>query len=120
MMAGPVLRHHLLGLSLGGHDDDAAAVTEGGLHRVVEALGHPGFGYEPVHDRVDGVLLLLVEADLVLEAEDDAVDADPGEPRLPHLIQDVAVFSLALLHERGQEEELRPRGDVGDLVDDLL
>jgi hypothetical protein len=88
----------------------------------VQALGHPVFGHQAVHHDFDGVLLLLVEPDLVrvLEGDHDAVDAGAREPRLLRGVEDVAVLALPLLHEGREEEELGARGQVHDLVHDLL
>ena len=77
-VAGPVLGEDLLGLALGGDHHDALAVAQGRLHRVGEPLLHVGLGHEAVDHRVDRVLLLLVEADLVLDGQHDAVHPHAG------------------------------------------
>jgi hypothetical protein len=120
VVAGPVLGEHLLGLSLGGHDHEPLPVAQRGLHGVGEALADPRLGHQAVHHRVDRVLLLLVETDLLVEGEHDPVHAHPRESRLPHRLQHVLVLALPLLHQGGEDEELGARGQVRDLVDDLL
>ena len=44
---------------------------------------------------------------VVLEGDHHAVHARAGEAGLARLVEDVAVLALALLHERGEEQELR-------------
>ena len=77
--------------------------------RVGEALLDARLRDQPVDHGFDRVLLLLVEADLVLEREHHAVDASPGEARLAHLVENVAVLALPLLDQRGENQELRAR-----------
>ncbi len=108
VVAGAVLGEDLVGLALGGDDDGALPELERRLHRVGEALAEPRLRDQAVHDRVDRVLLLLVEADLVVERQHDAVHPHPGEAGLPDLLDHVTVLALPLLHERGEDEELRP------------
>jgi hypothetical protein len=120
VVAGAVLGEDLLGRALRGHDHDALAVAERGLDRVVEALLHSRLRHQAVDHGLDRVLLLLVEPDLVLEGEDDPVHPHPGEARLAHGLDHVLVLALALLHEGGEEQELRARRDLRDLAHDLL
>ena len=55
------------------------ASPSAGLDRVGDALLARGAHREPVDDRLDGVLLLLLQLRRVGERVDDAVDAGPGE-----------------------------------------
>jgi hypothetical protein len=98
--------------ALGGHDHDAAAVAQRRLHGVVQALGHALLGHQPVHHHVDGVLLLLVEADLVRVLQGTTTPSTRArvKPALLRLLEHVAVLALALLHEGAQEQELRSPG----------
>ena len=46
---------------------------------------------------------------VVLERDHDAVHAHAGEAGLAHLVEHVLVLALPVLHERGQQQELRAR-----------
>jgi hypothetical protein len=120
VVAGPVLGEGHLRLAFGGHDQGALAVAQSQLHGVVEALALAGLGDQPVHHRVDRVLLLLVEPDVVVERQHDPVHPHPREARLAHRVEHVPMLALALLDQGGQDQELGARRQLLDLVDDLL
>ena len=98
----------------------ALAVAQRRLDRVRQALGDPGLGDQAVDDGVERVLLLLVQADLVVEPQHDPVDAHAREARLAHGLDHVLVLALPLRHERGQHQELRALRELHHLVHDLL
>ena len=50
----------------------------------------------------------------------DAVHAHAREAGLAHLVEDVLVLALAVLHERRQQQELGAGRQLRDLVHDLL
>ena len=120
VVTGPVLRENPLGLPFRSHDDDPLAVAQRGLHRVGQASVDARLGDEAVHDRVERVLLLLVESDLVVEREDGPVHPHAGEPGLAHLLDHLAVLALALLDERREDQEPRSLRQLQDLAHDLL
>ena len=121
VVTGPVLRENHLRLARPGITTTipspwrSAVSTESVSRRVDARLGD-----EAVDDGVDRVLLFLVEPDRVVERENGPVHPHPGEAGLAHLLDHLAVLTLALLHERGEDEELRTRRELQDLPDDLL
>jgi len=56
-----MLGEHLLGPALRRDHDRALAVAQRRLDRIGQPLRDPGLGDEPIDDRVDRVLLVLVE-----------------------------------------------------------
>src|SRR6185436_3062502 len=91
-----------------------------GLERLVEAAPPLHVGDEPVDHDLDGVLLLLVERDLVLQLDERAVDPSPDESELPPLRHFLPVLALPPLDDRCEDLEplTLPRGE--EVIDHLL
>src|ERR1041384_373002 len=75
---------------------------------------------ETVHNGFDGVLLVTIETDLVVEAINLTVDAGPRKTRLADLFKDGLISSLASAHQGGKDQDTRPFGKFLDLIDNLL
>ena len=89
------------------HQQPSLAELEALLHGVGQALfeGFAGFEYQPIHHDLDGVLLLLGQFLHVPERLYHPVDAHPRESLALELLQSVAMFPLAILHDRGEEHD---------------
>ena len=107
------------GPATGWRDDDAPAVTEGRLHRVVEALGQPRLGHETVDHGVDRVLLLLVEPDLVLEGEGRCRSTRTrANPALRTCSRTSRCSPFLSFTSGARSRKLVALGEVRDLVDE--
>ena len=108
-----------------GHQREALAEPQRGLHRVGEPrtlrlrLGAATHD-ETVDDHFDGVLLHLVEGDVLGEVTDEPVDANAGEAAAAGGREELLVLPLPIAHERTEHEDARALGHRHDLVDDLL
>ena len=95
----------------------------GGLHRFREAAAQVGLHHQAIDDDRDVVLVLLVEADLLVEAEQLAVDLDPRVPLEPQLLEQLPVLALAPADDRGHDHEpaalLERHQPIGDLLQRL-
>ena len=101
-------------------DDQPAGQAERGLDGVGDALLARRLGAEPVDDRLDGVLLLLLELGRLGERVHDTVDPDPREALGLQVGEQVDVLALALADDRGEHLEAGALGHLEDAVDDLL
>ena len=66
------------------------------------------------------MFVLLVEHDLLVEAEQLAVDLDPRVALEAHLIEQFPVLAFAAAHDRRHDHEFRPLVEGHQAVDDLL
>ena len=90
------------------------------LDRVGDALLAGRTDDEAVDDRLDGVLLLLLQLRRVGQRVDHAVDPDPGEALDLQVGEQVDVLALALADDRREHLEPGALGHLEDAVDDLL
>src|SRR5262249_33151994 len=109
----------LAALELRDRVEDALALLEGRLHRVVEAAVR-GLDHDAVDDDRDVVLALLVEVDVFVEVADLAVDPGAGEAALARVGQHFPLLALALLDERREQGKPGSFGELRQLVGDLL
>src|SRR5205823_12787880 len=95
------------------------------LHRIAQP-GAIGLGLSPAADdeavdhHLEGVLLHLVEDDVLREVADEAVDANAGEAAPPRRDEQLLVLALPVADERAEDQEPRALRVALDLVDDLL
>ncbi len=75
---------------------------------------------QAVDDHIDAVLVLLVEADLLVEVAQLAVDPDADEARLLGPCQHLLVLALPVSDERRHDHQARSLREVVELVDHLL
>ncbi len=108
-------------------DHEARAELEGGLDGVGEAAGGGGaalaaglFGHQAVDHDLDGVALVLVEVDGLVEVVDLAVDAHADESGAAGVLEDAVVLALAVLNHGREQHEAVARRQLEDGVDDLL
>ena len=109
-----------LPLGLGGHDHHSPA----GAEREFDRLGEPAAGRfarnEPIDHHLDRVLEELLERRRILDADDAAIDAGPGESLTDEIGEQVAVFPLGVAHQ-GREHEDSPPAPLGeDPLDDRI
>ena len=125
LLAGVVLGedHLLLLLPVAGdgqHHEVAVSGGQGVLHRVgqagADALPHD----QAVHHDLNGVLLVLVQLDLLREIVDAPVHADADVALLLGVGQHLFVHTLLTAHHRGEHHEAGALGEGLDLVDDLI
>jgi hypothetical protein len=109
-------------------EEEAVRQAQRGLDRIGHAAGVRarvavviGVADDQAVDHdLDAVLVLLVEADLLVEITELAVDTDSHEPGLLGAGEELLVLALAVAHQRGHEHDPRPLGQRVDLVDHLL
>src|SRR5205823_5703770 len=112
--AGEVLGEEELAAVHDLTDGDAAGDAEGDLQRVDDAdavlvlflrdLRIVADG-EAVDDDLDGVLLVFLEVDLLVEVADLAVDTDADEPLAADLVEDALVLALAVADDGGEDHQ---------------
>jgi hypothetical protein len=103
-----------------GHGTRLLAVAQGQFHGVGQTLADLGLEHEPVHDQLDAVLLFLVQFGNIVQKHDFTVQAHPGEALALELGEEILVRPLLMLHQGGQEQELRALGQGHDLVHDAV
>ncbi len=121
--AGQLLaeRDHVLAvLGLDGHRRQALRQLEGGLDRIGHPSADVGVRHQAVDHDVDVVLVVAVQADLLRELPDLAVDPGSGEAPSGQVLQEAFVLALPAPDDGGQDLEPRPFGELHDLVDDLV
>jgi len=122
--AGQVLREGLqllVALVRGDRDrGDPGCELEGGLDRVGHATADPRLRDEAVHDDLDRVLVGLREPYRLRELAHLAVDPRPREPLASEILEQLAVLPLPAPDDGREHLELRPLGELEDLVDDLV
>ncbi len=74
---------------------------------------------EAVDDGLDGVHLVAVELDLLVDVVDLAVDTDADEAQLAHIFEDLLVLALAVLDQGRQEQDAAAFRHLLDGLDDL-
>ena len=96
------------------------AVLEGDLERVAETLLDSVADGEAIDDHFDGVAHVLVERDFLAQFAHRAVDLDPHEAGSAQVAQLLAIFALAVAHDRREHVDARAVGPGHDAIDDLL
>ncbi len=101
-------------------DHRAFAVRQRQPHRLGQSRPRAFANDDPVDDRFDLVILARGQLAHLVEIQQLAIDAHPDEARLAHGGQHLFVLSLAAADQRGHHDQLRARGQLGQVVDDLL
>ena len=83
-------------------------------------VGGAVLDHQPVDDHVDGVLVLLVEVDLLVEIEQLAIHANSHESRLSSAGKHFLVLALSVPDQRGHDHQACPLWQVVELIDHLL
>ena len=108
-----------LGADLGDQHDPLAQVE-----RRLDRVGQPRAGRAPddraVDDDLDPMLAARAQLGRVVEADRPAVDPDAGEPRAPEVVPEGGEFLPLAPLDRRHDVDLRPFGQVQDLLDDLV
>ncbi len=100
--------------------DEAGGEPGRRLDRLREPPAQIRLHHQPVDDDRDVVFELLVEDDLLVEAEQLAVDHRPRVALEPELVEQFAVLAFAPPHHRRQDHEFLPLLEGHQPVDDLL
>src|SRR5690606_37691141 len=76
--------------------------------------------HDTVHHNLDVVYLVTINLHLGRDVEDLTVDPHLGVTRLPDLLKEFAVMTLASLHDRRQHDQLLPFEFIEDRVKNLF
>ena len=98
---------------------DAVGERDRGFERFGEPLLCVVAHAQPVDDRFDRVLLVLVERRRMIEVGDDAVDARPDESVGDEFAEHVLVFAFAIGDHRREHHDARIARQREHLVDHL-
>ena len=131
VQAGQVLGVHPLAVRVGlrqvdeVEDHHPAGQAERGLHRVGEPAPRGVLDRQPVDDRLDVVLLVLLQrgklaGQRLVQAHHGAVHPGPGVPLDLQLPQQLAVLALAAAHHGREDLEPGPLVELEHPVHDLL
>ena len=101
-------------------DDEARGEVERGLDGVGQAALGRRLGREPVHDHLDGVLLLLLELGRVGELDRLPVDPGPAEPLRLQGAEELDELPLAAPDHWREHLEAGALVELEHPVDDLL
>ena len=102
------------------HIDDALAELECCLERVREPRVDPLAHDETIHDDLDGMLLVLLEGDLLIDIVDLAVDAHAHIALMADVREGFLVLALLPAHDLRHDEQFRALGQREDAVDHLV
>ncbi len=100
--------------------DQAGRQPSRRLDRLREPPPQVRLHHQPVDDDRDVVFVLLVELDLLVEAQQLAVDLGPRVALEPHLVEQFAVLAFAAADDRRHHHEFGPLLQGHQPVDDLL
>src|SRR6185312_1706925 len=100
--------------------DDALGELEAELDRVGQALADVGLDRQAIDVDLDGVLLVLVELDLLRQVVQLTVDVDAYEALLLERLELFFVLTLAIAHHRREHAEARAFGQLEHAIDHLL
>ncbi len=115
-----VARPDLL-LLVGVRDDERAlALAQRRLDRVGQPGADPLLHDEAIHHELDVVLQLLVEHEPLGQLVDHPVHAHAREAALREVDDELPVLALAVLDERGEQEDAGVLGVLEDRLHDLL
>ncbi len=115
VLLGPLGRRHR-------HLGRATGEAERRLDRLGQPLADAVAADQAVDHHLDGVLLVAGQVHVLAVGQLDhlAVDPDPGEPLLGHVVEEAAVLALATPDHRGEHLEPGAVGQLHHPVDDLL
>ena len=102
--------------------DEPPGQPEGGFHRVREAATERlvRLHDQTIDDDFNGVLLLLVQDDVLAEVDQTAVDPRTDVPAPPHVEELFPILALSAPHDRREDLELRSNGQALNGVHHLL
>src|SRR5205823_2670399 len=75
---------------------------------------------QAVDDDFNMVLDFAVESEIIVEADDMAVDASAEKTALEHVLEKILIFPFLPADDGGENEEFRSLGQGEHVVDDLL
>ena len=102
------------------HGDRALPESQGGSHRITDALPVPFRGLELVHHEFDEMRFVAVHGLDSGERDDLSVHPDISVASLAELLEKFAVVALAATDKRGQQETLPAGIFTDDEADDLV
>ena len=105
---------------LGGHDHHPPAGAERQFNRFGKPAARRVTGYETIDDDLDRVLEELLQRRRILDADDTAVDAGPGESLADEIGEQVAVLPRGVAHQRREDEDPPPSPVGEDPLDDCV
>ena len=119
VVAGELLAEKLLFLARKLRQHQTAREVGRGFHRVRQTVAGGLAHFETVHNSFDFVLAVFIEFGNFFQVIGLAIHPDPHEAFLLHLLEQLAVLSLAVADQGGQD---RYRGLIGvceQVLDDL-
>ena len=121
VLAGVVLgEHQVLLLPQEVDDHQPAGEAGGGLHAVRQPLLDVRADDEPVHHDLDGVLLVLLQLDLLVQLVQAPVHPGPDVAGALGVLEDLGVLALLAPDDRGHHLDAGALRQGEDLVDDLV
>ena len=103
-----------------GHQNETAAEFHGQSDREFEAVFDSGLHQQAIHDHFDGVVLALVEGEVVLQVHQFAIDAGAGESVLDKLLHLFLEFAFAAAHDGRHDHDAVVGRERHDALHDLL
>ena len=103
-----------------GDQDETAAEFHGQPDREFEAVFDSGLHQQAIHDDFDGVILALVEREVVLKVHQFAVDAGAGETVLDKLLHFFFEFAFAAASDGRHDHYAIVGRERHDALHDLL
>ena len=102
-------------------DDHAVAQPQRRFNRVGQAAAlQIGLDDQAIDHRFDGVVLVAIEFDRVVDVVQFAVDAHAHVAGLADVLEDLLVMALAILDQRREDLNAAAFGHGRDRVDDLI
>ena len=121
VLAGVVLgEHQVLLLPQEVDDHQPAGEAGGGLHAVRQPLLDIRTDDEPVHHNLDGVLLVLLQLDLLVQLVQIPVHPGPDVAGPLGVLKDLGVLTLLAPDDGGHHLDAGALRQREDLIDDLV
>ena len=116
MIAGKALREEQFFAVHHRHPHHPVGQLQGQFQGVGEAGPQVRFDDQPVHHRLDGVPLVLVDGGQLLQLHHLAVEADAAVALAAQPFQELCMLAFAIHHHRGQDGDAAARGQPHNLV----
>ena len=121
VIAGVITGKKSLLVGIGTVDDhQTARMGQGGLDGVGKTAGNIPAQHQPIHHKLNVVLFVLIERDLLTQIVRNTIHADAGKAAFPGVFKQLDMLALLTPHNGGKHLKPAPLWHGKDLVHDLI